>query len=70
MPDLLYFTYISDAKVDMILAQIPAVTQENIATKIGFNCGLLSGEVGSEARTLETRVARLRVVEDYVRKYC
>jgi hypothetical protein len=62
-----YFTYISDAKVDMILGQIPAGVQEKVSAKLGFDFVVLKGEIGSEAQTLQTRVARLGVLEDHIR---
>ena len=63
-----FFTYISDAKVDMILGQIPAGVQETVSAKLGFDFVVLKGELGSEAQSLQTRVARLGVVEDHIRK--
>lgn len=63
-----YFTYISDAKVDLILGQVPQNFREKISAEIGFNLGLLSGKLSSETHTLENRVARLRVAEEYIRK--
>jgi len=62
------FTYISDAKIDVLLPQIPHTFQEEIAAEIGFNFGLLSGKIGSKASVLETRVARLLVVERHIKQ--
>jgi hypothetical protein len=64
---LRYFTYISDAKVDVLLAQIPHQHKEKIAAEIGFNLGVLSGKVVSETTTLESRVSRVLAVERYIR---
>jgi len=61
-----YYTYISDAKVDMILPQVPTGVREKVAAELGFNLGFISGKLGSETQTLETRVARLGVVERYI----
>lgn len=52
----------------MILGQIPAGVQEEVSAKLGFNLAAVKGEIASKTQTLQTRVARLRVVEDYVRK--
>ena len=62
------FTYISDAKVDMLLDQIPSGVKQTIAAELGFNFGLFSGKVGSEKQTLETRVQRLLAVEQHLRQ--
>jgi hypothetical protein len=58
-----YFTHISGTKVDMLLAQIPHQPNKKIAAEIGFNIGVLSGKVGSEINTLESRVSRVLAVE-------
>ena len=62
-----YFSYISDAKVDMLLPQIPKGRRETIAAELGFNVALLSGRIRAEASILDTRVARLLAVERYIR---
>ena len=64
---LRYFTYISDAKVDVFLAQIPHQHKEKIASDIGFNIGVLSGKIASETNTLESRVSRVLAVERFIR---
>src|SRR5947209_3550855 len=63
-----YYTYISDAKVDMLLTQVPKGLKQKIAAEVGFNLGVVSGKIAVEAQTLDTRVARLKVVEAYVRE--
>lgn len=67
MRNMRYFTYISDAKVEMLLGQLAEGVQEKVSAKLGFDFAVLKGEIGSETQTLETRVARLRVVEDFIR---
>jgi len=64
---LRYFTYISDAKVDMLLPQIRTGKKQTIAAELGFNAALLSGKIRAEAAMLDTRVARLLAVEKYIR---
>lgn len=66
---LRYFTYISDAKVDMLLPQIPHEHKEKIAAEVGVEFGFLKAKVSSETNTLESRVARLLVVERYLREH-
>ena len=62
-----YFLYISDAKVDMLLPQVPETHQQKVAAKLGFDIKLLSGSIATERTTLDTRVARLGAVEAYIR---
>jgi hypothetical protein len=52
----------------MLLPQIPDQFKEEIAAEIGFNIGIVSAKIGSKVATLESRVARLQVVERYIRK--
>lgn len=61
-----YFTYISDAKVDMLLPQVPGTLRQRIAAKVGFDIKLLSGSIETERTSLDTRVARVEVVESYI----
>jgi hypothetical protein len=62
-----FFSYISDAKVDMLLPQIPGKQKEVIAAELGLNVGILSAKVRAEDRTLDTRVTRLLAVEKHIR---
>jgi hypothetical protein len=62
-----FFNYISDAKVDMLLPQIPAGKKQSIAAELGFNVALLSGNIRAQATTLDSLVARLLAVEKYIR---
>lgn len=66
MKNTRYFSYISDAKVDMLLPQVPGGIKEKVAAELGFNLGLLSGKLASEVNTLEARVTRLVTVERYL----
>lgn len=61
-----YFLYISDAKVDVLLPQVPGAIKKKVAAKLGFDIKLLSGAIETERSTLDTRVARLCAVESYV----
>ena len=61
-----YYLYISDAKVDMLLPQVPGVLQKKVAAELGFDIKLLSGKISTERATLDTRVARLQTVEAHL----
>lgn len=62
-----FFSYISDAKVEMLLPQIPAGNKQTIAAELGLNVALLSGRIRAEIESLDNRVARLLAVEKYIR---
>lgn len=61
-----YYLYMSDSKVDMLLPQVPGALKQTIATKLGFDIKILSGEIGTQRRTHEDRVARLATVDRYI----
>lgn len=61
-----YFLYISDAKVNMLLSQIPSETKAVIEAKLGFNIGLLSGDIKTKRTSLEDKVQRLAAVEKHL----
>jgi len=64
--NLKHYVYISDAKVDMALAQLPAATRRALATRLELPAGLLvAGSPG--ARDLGERVARLHAAVEAVR---
>jgi hypothetical protein len=61
-----YYLYISDAKVDMLLPQVPFATKKAVSAKLGFNVGVLSGELQTQRESLDDRVHRLAAVERYL----
>ena len=61
-----YYLYISDAKVNMLLPQVPGALQRKVSAKFGFDIKLLSGSLETERATLDNRVARLAAVETYL----
>ena len=61
-----YYIYISDSKIEMLLPQVPQSFQEKIAAEIGFNTGLLNGKLKAERTTLDSRIARLKVIERHL----
>jgi hypothetical protein len=63
-----YYIYISDAKVDMLLPQVPGAVRAKVAMKLGVNIQLFSGSLQKEQSTLDNRVARLEAVEQYLRQ--
>jgi hypothetical protein len=63
---LKYYIYISDAKVNMLLPQVPHDTKKRIATKFNLDLKLLGAP---EAETLADRIARLEAVVSFVREF-
>lgn len=63
---LRYYLYISNAKVDMLLPQVPGAMQQKVSTKFGFDIKVLSGSLSAERATLDNRVSRLVAVEEYL----
>jgi hypothetical protein len=61
-----YYLYISDAKVDMLLPQIPGALRRKVSAKFGFDIKVLSGSLETERTTLDDRIARLAAVEEYL----
>jgi hypothetical protein len=64
---LQYYVYISDAKIDMLLPQIPGPRRRRITREIGVNWKILSAKQTAEYDTEQHRVHRLRAVESYIR---
>lgn len=61
-----YYYYISDAKVDMLLPQIPGALQEELSAELGFDIGVLKGKIGGKRTKLADRVSRVEVVEQHL----
>jgi hypothetical protein len=62
-----YYLYVSDAKVDMLFAQIPKPLLTRIAAELKINLKLLSVSL-SEKPSEENRYSKLSVVEHYIRR--
>ena len=64
-----YFVYMSDAKVDMLLPQIPQEVKSKLAAEIGVNVGVLSAKLKSERDTgvKPDRISRLSTVTGFLR---
>jgi hypothetical protein len=61
-----YYLYVSDAKVEMLLPQIPYAEKEKVSGEFGFDIKIISAKVKSEVTTLEDRIARLITVTKYM----
>lgn len=64
-----YYVYISDAKVDMLLAQIPHEAKQRLATEFKFDLKLLSASRKSETESEDNRFSRLEAVVTFIREY-
>ena len=51
----------------MLLPQVPGVTRQKVAAKLGFDLKLLAGNIETERSTLDSRVARVEAVEADIR---
>ncbi len=61
-----YYLYASKEKVDMLLPQIPLTEKKKVSSKIGFNLGVLTGEIATERLSLDDRINRVRAVANYI----
>jgi len=64
-----YYVYISDAKVDMLLAQIPHDAKQRLATEFKFDLKLLSASRKTETESDDNRFSRLDAVVTFIREY-
>lgn len=62
-----YYTYVSDAKVDLLYGQIPPRPLSRIAGELKIDLKVLSVSV-SLSQAEQTRYDRLKIVERYVRR--
>ncbi len=64
-----YFLFVSDAKVDMLLPQIPQESKSKLAAEIGVNVGVLSAKLKSEQDTgvKPDSISRLNAVSNFLR---
>lgn len=67
-PQLRYYVYVSDAKVDMLFAQIPPRLRNRIAAELKLDLKVVSASVSPKDRE-ENRFSKLALVERYVRKH-
>lgn len=64
-----YYIYISDSKVDMLLAQIPHEQKKKIATEFKVDLKLLSASRRAEAEDESNRFTRVEAVATFIREY-
>jgi hypothetical protein len=64
-----YYIYISDAKVDMLFAQVPHDIKKKVATEWKMDLKLLSASRRVETEGEDNRIARLETVVDFIRDY-
>jgi hypothetical protein len=64
-----YYLYISDAKVDMLIAQIPRNVKKKIATEFGFDLKVISAKRKNETEIEDNRVTRLEAVTSFIREF-
>lgn len=64
-----YYIYISDAKVDMLLPQVPHDIKKKVATEFGIDLKLLTAKRKTEEETDENRISRLETVVKFIQEY-
>jgi hypothetical protein len=64
-----YYLYISDAKVDMLLPQIPHEAKKKVSLEVGVDLKLLKATRKSETESDESRISRLETVVTFINKY-
>jgi len=64
-----YYVYISDAKVDMLLPQIPHDVKKKVALEFGFDLKVLTAKIGTQQESEENRISRLETVAKFLQEY-
>jgi hypothetical protein len=64
-----YYLYISDAKVNMLLPQIPNKIKKKIATEFKIDFKIISASRKTETDTDENRISRLNTVCQFIQDY-
>ena len=64
-----YYLYVSDAKVDMLIAQIPHDTRQRIANEFKIDLKIVSASRKTDRTAGDNRFARLETVVGYIREY-
>lgn len=60
------YLYISREKIDMLLPQVPMEIKKKVSSRIGFNLGILTGEIAEERRSLDHLVNQSETISDYI----
>jgi hypothetical protein len=61
-----YYEYISDAKVDMLLPQVPLVIKRKTSFELGVDIKVFSAKIKKDLAGPEERIARLESVSSYI----
>ncbi len=64
-----YYVYISDAKVNMLLSQIPHDVKHKIAQELGIDIKIFKAMRKVESEYEEDRVSKLETVANYIREW-
>jgi hypothetical protein len=64
-----FYLYISDAKIDMLLPQVPHEAKKKIATEFGFDLKIFKASRKSEEEIDDNRISRLEAVVAFLREY-
>lgn len=65
-----FYLYISDAKVDMLLPQVPHELKKKVAFEFKLDLKLISASRRSETEGTDDRIARLEAVVSFIRETC
>ena len=64
-----YYLYISDAKVDMLIQQIPHNVKKNIGPELKFDLKILSASRKTEVVSADDRIGRLEAVCEFIQQF-
>jgi hypothetical protein len=64
-----YYIYISDAKIDMLLPQVPHDIRQKVAVEFKTDIKIFSASRKTETESDDNRIARLESVLDFLRQY-
>jgi hypothetical protein len=61
-----YYYYISDAKVDMLLPQVPMATKQKVSKQAGFDLKIVTAKIKTESLSYDDRVSRVICVAAFI----
>jgi hypothetical protein len=64
-----YYLYISDAKIDALLPQVPHEAKKKVAIDLGVDFKIFKATRKSETESDESRISRLEAVLSFIREY-
>ena len=65
-PELRYFLYVSDAKLEMLFDQIPQKLRQRLSGEAKIDLKLASLTIKDAGQPMATRMSKLKVVESYI----